>query len=66
MGAALMIPLIIIVLAIVGYLLWTLFAAGRGAATAVKSVGDNSTGETAPHSDERTKLRHTETKPPQE
>jgi hypothetical protein len=66
MGAAIVIPVVMIVLAIVGYLLWTLFAAGRGAAAAARSVGGRSTGETAPHTDERTKLRNVETKPPQD
>jgi hypothetical protein len=67
MGAALVIPLIVIVLAVAGYLLYTLFAAGRGAATAAKSLGKHGgTGETAAHSDERTKLRDVETKPPQD
>jgi len=63
MGAAIVIPLIVIVLAAVGYLLWTLFAAGRGAVTVAKSVSEGGTGETAVHSDERTKSRHSDTTP---
>ncbi|WBQ08337.1 hypothetical protein [Kribbella sp. CA-293567] len=66
MGVPIVIALAVIVLAAVGYLLWTLFAAGRGAAATAESVGTENTSETAPHSDEHTKIRHVETKPPQD
>ena len=63
MGAAIAIPLIVIVLAAVAYLLWTLYAVGRGAATIAKSAGESGTGETAAHSDEHTVSRRTDTTP---
>ena len=63
MGAAIWIPLMIIVLAAVGYLLWTIFAVGRGAAGIAQSASEGGTGETAVHSDERTKSRHSDTEP---
>jgi hypothetical protein len=66
MGAALLIPLIVIVLAAVGYLLWSLYAAGRGAAAAAKSIGGESSGETAAHSNEHTKTRNVDTTPPED
>jgi hypothetical protein len=64
MGAALAIPLVLIVLALAGYLLWTLYAAGRGAATIARSATGHDSGETAAHSEERTKLRDVDTTPP--
>jgi hypothetical protein len=63
--AAIAIPLIIIVLAAVGYLLWSLFAAGRGVAGIAGALREDHSGETAPHSDEHTKTRQVETKPPE-
>ncbi|MFK4089310.1 hypothetical protein ACI2LF_34680 [Kribbella sp. NPDC020789] len=48
MGAALAIPLLIIVVLAVGYVIWALLAAARGAASVAK---DQTTGETAAHHD---------------
>jgi hypothetical protein len=48
MGAALAIPLLVIVVLAVGYVLWALLAAARGAASVAK---DGTTGETAAHHD---------------
>lgn len=64
MGAALWIPLMIIVLVAVGYVLWAIFAAGKGAAGAAKSATEPGTGETAPHTSEHTKIRNIDTDPP--
>ncbi|GAA1520435.1 hypothetical protein [Kribbella lupini] len=68
MGAALVIPLIVIVLAAVAYLVWTLFAAGRGAVEVAKSARGENSGETAAHTDtdDHSKIRDVSTKPPQE
>jgi hypothetical protein len=66
MGAALAIPLIVIVVAAVGYLLWTVFAAGRGAVEVAKSARGNDSGETAAHTDGHTTIRDVSTKPPED
>ncbi|MEU4287239.1 hypothetical protein AB0E63_03375 [Kribbella sp. NPDC026596] len=65
MGAAIAIPLIIIVMAAVGYLLWTLYLVGLEAVTAAKSTRRHGSGETAAHYDP-TDHQHVSTKPPQE
>ena len=65
MGAPIWILVMVIVLAIVGYLLWTLFAAGRGAVSAARSVEGEAGGETAAHSSGHTADRSVEhTAPP--
>ncbi|WP_433019545.1 hypothetical protein [Kribbella sp. CA-294648] len=66
MGAALWIPLMLIVLVALGYVLWAVFAAGKGVAGAAGSATDSGTGETAPHTSERTKIRDSDTEPPPE
>lgn len=65
MGAAIAIPLIIIVLVVVGYLLWTLYEVGLGAVTVAKSGRRHGSGETAAHY-EHTDHQHVSTKPPPE
>jgi hypothetical protein len=64
MGAAILIPLVVIVLIAVSWVLWSVFAAGRGAAAAAHSVAEDNSTETAAHSDERTNLRTVETTEP--
>ncbi len=64
MGAAIAIPLITIVLILVGYALWTLYAVGLEAFTFAKSRGHGS-GETAAHYDP-TDHQHVSTTPPPE
>jgi hypothetical protein len=65
MGAAIAIPLIIIVLVMVGYLLWTLYIVGLESVTAAKSTRRHGSGETAAHYDP-TDHHHVSTKPPPE
>jgi hypothetical protein len=60
MGAALAIPLLVIVVLAVGYVLWALLAAARGAASVAK---DDTTGETAAHHDPNDPT-HVSTTPP--
>ncbi|ONI74179.1 hypothetical protein BWI15_12535 [Kribbella sp. ALI-6-A] len=64
MGVPIVIALLLIVLAAVGFLLWTLFAAGRGAVAAGQSMASDHPEETAPHTQERTKSRSVDTTPP--
>ena len=64
MGAAIAIPLIVIVLVLLGYAGWTLYAVGLEAFTFAKSRG-HGTGETAAHYDP-TDHEHVSTKPPKE
>ncbi|GAA1588107.1 hypothetical protein GCM10009789_47050 [Kribbella sancticallisti] len=64
MGAPIWILVMVIVAVLVGYLLWTLFAAGRGAVAAAKSVEGKAGNETAAHSSERTADRSVEHTPP--
>lgn len=63
MGAAIAIPLIVIVLVTVGYLLWTLYIVGLESVTAAKSTRRHGSGETAAHYDP-TDHHHVSTKPP--
>jgi hypothetical protein len=65
MGAAIAIPLIIVVLLTVGYLLWTLYIVGLETVTAAKSTRRHGSGETAAHYDP-TDHHHVSTTPPQE
>ncbi len=65
MGAPIVIALAVIALAALAYILWALFAAGRGAAAAGKSVANDHPPETAPHTDEHTKTRSVDTNPPE-
>ncbi|MFI7066029.1 hypothetical protein ACIBL3_33860 [Kribbella sp. NPDC050124] len=65
MGAAIAIPLIIVVLVAVGFALWTLYIVGLEAVTAAKSTRRHGSGETAAHY-EPTDHQHVSTKPPQE
>jgi hypothetical protein len=65
MGAAIAIPLIVIVLVVVGYLLWTLYVVGLESVTVAKSTRRHGSGETAAHYDP-TDHHHVSTKPPQE
>jgi hypothetical protein len=64
MGAALAIPLIVIAVLALAYVVWALFAAGRGAATVAKSSHADSSGETAAHSSEHTAIRRVDVTPP--
>ncbi|TDD18004.1 hypothetical protein E1218_26875 [Kribbella turkmenica] len=66
MGAPLWILVMVIVLVAVAFVLWALFAAGRGAASAAKSIKGHDSGETAAHSTEHTKIRRVDTTPPDE
>lgn len=63
MGAAIAIPLIIIVLVAVGYALWTLYIVGLETVTAAKSTRRHGSGETAAHYDP-TDHQHVSFKPP--
>lgn len=65
MGAAIAIPLIVIVLVLLGYALWTLYAVGLETVTATKSTRRHGSGETAAHYDP-TDHQHVSTKPPEE
>jgi hypothetical protein len=65
MGAAIAVPLIIIVLVAVGYLLWTLYVVGLETVTTAKSTRRHGSGETAAHYDP-TDHHHVSTKPPRE
>jgi hypothetical protein len=65
MGAAIAIPLIIVVLITVGYLLWTLYIVGLETVTAAKSTRRHGSGETAAHYDPKDH-QHVSTTPPQE
>ncbi|ADB33293.1 hypothetical protein Kfla_4257 [Kribbella flavida DSM 17836] len=64
MGVPLVIALVVIALAALGYVIFSLFAAGRGAAAAGQSLAGDHAPETAAHTDERTKSRSVDTTPP--
>lgn len=65
MGAAIAIPLIVIVLVALGFALWSLYVAGLEAVTVAKSTRRHGSGETAAHYDPMDH-QHVSTKPPQE
>ncbi|MEV0284841.1 MULTISPECIES: hypothetical protein [unclassified Kribbella] len=63
MGAAIAIPLIVIVLVAVGYALWTLYVVGLETVTAAKSSRRHGPSQTAAHYDP-TDHQHVSTNPP--
>lgn len=65
MGAAIAIPLIIIVIVAVVFALWTLYLVGLETVTVAKSTRRHGSGETAAHYDPMDP-KHVSTKPPQE
>ncbi|WP_433158423.1 hypothetical protein [Kribbella sp. CA-247076] len=64
MGAPLWILVMVLVLAAVAFVLWALFAAGRGAVSGAQSIKGHDSNETAAHSTEHTKIRNVDTTPP--
>ncbi|MEJ1110874.1 MULTISPECIES: hypothetical protein [unclassified Kribbella] len=63
MGAAIAIPLIIVVLISVGFALWTLYVVALEGVTVAKATRRHGSGETAAHY-EPTDHQHVSTKPP--
>jgi len=64
MGAAILIPLVMIALLAVGYVVWALISGAWGTASAARQ--GKSADETAPHYEERGTDRNISTTPPDE